>query len=810
MAVARARAFLSQHAGLFDNLDDSFVLDEHWTGRIGNEADRLLVTFRSQPHGVEQHDGRLTFVIAHGNLIQIDAERLNSAPADAQPRLTVDEAFTRLRAAAGMTSEPTVIKQELKFVNLAATHEAPGVYTGPAGRGYDQHLAHVFHFKLPDDRKTYVGYVDARTGELLELFDDNLYDEVYGGIYPFSPATNISEVLMPFGKADVNNLGITRTTNLGGQYAFQSGAAFTTLSGKFFSVTDACGSGAMPLAVSSGSTGDLDLGVSGSSVDCRLSFTGRSTRAARNAFYHLNDVRQIGLKWLAGGISGKWLISNVVATVNLPNPPSLVPGDGACDSFWDGIAVNYQVSYQAPWLNCTNPGHIADWIRHEWGHGLDQNSKGGTSPSAVGDVAKAEAIADLTAFLMSHDKCWGPGWYSNGSGGSTACPSARRDLSLVVTLANVKTICNSNSNVGALGFEAHCEGHILSGAMFDLALSLVQRHGPQEGWQQFERLMLFALPNMTAYLPNTAGNAYDAVMAADDDNGNIADGTPHADLIFQAFNRHGIAGTQRPIKVATCQPRPAAPVLQASAQNMSVVLTWNNVGGTFYVLFRNITSAGMIGSIPASFLTIKNGAAGGRFTDNEVADGYTYNYVMVADVGGCQSPVSAPVSARVCTPCTIGSFDGANCYVGAPPAGTTPFIFGKSLYYTPVRNACPLPRSTFDGLNCFVAEAPKGTHPYVYMTTPFVVGQDLFYTPAPNNTCPLVGSSHRDGNCFVATAPAGTTAFVYGRSLYYTPEPSCPLAGSVLDSANCFVATAPARTTPFVYNGNLYYSAICH
>ena len=41
-----------------------------------------------------------------------------------------------------------------------------------------------------------------------------------------------------------------------------------------------------------------------------------------------------------------------------------------------------------------------------------------------------------------------------------------------------------------------------------------------------------------------------------DDDGNLANGTPHADEIHAAFDRHGIAGARVPQSAACTPPRP--------------------------------------------------------------------------------------------------------------------------------------------------------------------------------------------------------------------------------------------------------------
>ena len=68
-------------------------------------------------------------------------------------------------------------------------------------------------------------------------------------------------------------------------------------------------------------------------------------------------------------------------------------------------------------------------------------------------------------------------------------------------------------------------------------------------------------------------------------------------------------------------------------------------------------------------------------------------------------------------PCPRGGwFDGANCQIGTPPAGTTAFIWGGNYYYTPLPppNRCPYPGSWFDSANCFVQVVPAGVQPFIW------------------------------------------------------------------------------------------------
>jgi len=68
--------------------------------------------------------------------------------------------------------------------------------------------------------------------------------------------------------------------------------------------------------------------------------------------------------------------------------------------------------------------------------------------------------------------------------------------------------------------------------------------------------------------------------------------------------------------------------------------------------------------------------------------------------------------------CTIGGFDGLNCYVGTPPTGTTAFVYPNpsgAFYYTPLPgNQCPYPGSYFDSMNCYAMDVPSSCEGFIW------------------------------------------------------------------------------------------------
>jgi hypothetical protein len=212
---------------------------------------------------------------------------------------------------------------------------------------------------------------------------------------------------------------------------------------------------------------------------------------------------------------------------------------------------------------------------------------------------------------------------------------------------------------GPLDHGCHCESSIPGQANWDLAKKLIAfefggdiyrvPQGPTEvsGWQYMDRLWYLsrdlAISAYSATGPAPTGtsngcgitNWYATYRFIDDDNANLADGTPHAGILFQAFDLHAIAcgSAFDPENQPTGCPAPlAAPTLSACGNKAPVQLSWTASPGTQeYRVLRNTLGCGF-GFTPVGTV------GGGRtyFEDAEVAPGVAY-YYSVQPVGASDS-----------------------------------------------------------------------------------------------------------------------------------------------------------------------------
>jgi hypothetical protein len=184
------------------------------------------------------------------------------------------------------------------------------------------------------------------------------------------------------------------------------------------------------------------------------------------------------------------------------------------------------------------------------------------------------------------------------------------------------------------GYEQHCEGNLVGQVIWDLAARDLPATGMSlaSSWQLVDRLWY------TSRL-GSGGNAYNCALpdsdscsatswfskirAVDDDDGNLANGTPHAAQIFAAFNRHaigcGAAGDAGNQSTATCPVIPA-PTLGAAPRGGAAFLSWNSVpNASSYRILRSDLGC-QVAATRVGDVTTTN------FTDAGLANGFPIYY----------------------------------------------------------------------------------------------------------------------------------------------------------------------------------------
>jgi hypothetical protein len=629
--------------------------------------------------GIPVRHGRFAATINNGNLVLIGTETWGNVRG-----LTPEAAISGSRAldigfgyvGGRLPVDQMVRDPALEVVPTAPReHQVGEGFAGPLGEGYRHRLVWTFVFVRPPEMAAWEAMVDAHSGELLAFQDIHQYvdRQISGGVYPLTSTeicptpqtcgTMQSGWPMPF--ADTGFASPNNFTDSAGIFNYTSGTATTTLTGRYVDIVDSCGA-----VNNSSTTGNINLGGTNGQHDCTTGGgSAGNTASSRSAFYEVNKIAEQARGWLP---SNTWLQSRLTTNVNI---------NLTCNAFWGGSSINFYRSGGG----CRNTGELAGVFDHEWGHGLDDNDANGTLSST------SEAYADIAAVYRLQASCVGHGffWTSNRGCGQTAdltgynANEARIGSHCDLDCSGVRDVdwdkhfdhtadtpqnfvCGScDSGSGPCGRQVHCSAAPARQAAWDLvARDLTAAPFSLDSQTAFvagNRLFYLGSGNIgswyTCTCPSTSGgcgstNAYLQWLAADDDNGNVNDGTPHITALRAAFTRHNIACSTPTAGNSGCAGGPTTPpTLTATPGDSQVGLSWNAVSGASrYWVLRTEGHAGCnFGKARIADIT------GTSFTDTSVANGreYYYNVVAQGSSAACFTSVS-------------------NCANATPAVSTTP------------------------------------------------------------------------------------------------------------------------------------------
>ncbi len=551
------RGFMAQYPEIFRISQAELRLRPEGTVNV---KDIWMVEFQQVKNGVPVEGANVFFRINNGNIVQFGNEKIAEVNIGTSAKVTREEAFAAVlgRIGADVSSIAEFVNPgKLKLIPLLAQGERSGqVFEGVPGNGYRHALVWEVSFRLTDEATTYMAWVNARNGQILQLLDANVYATVTGGIYP---ATNTNpETVVGFPFTNVTN-GTVKVTDAAGVYTYGSGNATATLNGKYIRMADNCGS----ISLTSASPGNLAFGTSGG-TDCTTPGVGGAgnTHASRSGYYHLTNINRKAAGFLP---TNTWLSGTLTSNMNINN---------TCNAFWNGSTVNFYRSGGG----CSNTGEIAAVFLHEWGHGMDTKSGG-----AASDAASGEAVGDTFAFLEMKDPCIGPNFKPGVNCYNCNACTGVRDVddfglggvnggaSTIAKPANVtanagincdRYACPYTGYAGPMGYQGHCESIIASSANWDLAQSLTSYWGTTTGWSKMDSIWYKSLTaSKGAYRVASGGtcnpsasvdgcgstNWYTVFLSADDNDGNLSNGTPNGCRIWDAFTAHGIACGTRPV-----------------------------------------------------------------------------------------------------------------------------------------------------------------------------------------------------------------------------------------------------------------------
>ncbi|KAA3598413.1 MAG: T9SS C-terminal target domain-containing protein [Calditrichaeota bacterium] len=387
--------------------------------------------------------------------------------------------------------------QDLNFISGTDKVSGGNLFVLPVKNGSEinYHLVHEVEVKIATPVGNFRVYVDAHTNKIIWRHNKvrhNVSGSVSADVQltlPSDPFTN-TNLFDQF----VNIGGNQTTTDSLGAFSDSISAQVNlsaNLIGPFVNVNREDANDALiDTLVNVGDTIDLHWDSS------------NSHDAERDAFYHTNFVHKFVTD-----------LDTSFTNANYSMPCNVNIND-QCNAFWDGNSINFFLAGGG----CPNTAQMPSVVYHEYGHGVnDKLYEQAGVPGGVINGAVHEGLADVLSVAIEDDSHIGNGFFGVGS--------FLRDLD------------NNKVYPTDITGEVHDDGEIIGAAFWDLrqATSL----------QTMSELSHFAKWGTPDDL-NTGiafSEWYLEVLIADDDDGDLSNGTPNFTEINNSFNAHGIGSS---------------------------------------------------------------------------------------------------------------------------------------------------------------------------------------------------------------------------------------------------------------------------
>lgn len=378
----------------------------------------------------------------------------------------------------------------------------------PQAGGYVLHPA--WHFTVKATAKGSVplvltGYVDATNGTLLYRTNDvkeTAFDvTVKGMVYKngtLNPAT-----LEPLANLSVYDYSSFLTTDTAGHcsnlFSILPLNAEISLQGAWSTVIDDP-TGNTPFAI--------DYVTLGGSTFTYPAYAPASDRHV-NAYYHVNRVHD----FMKGYFPSFY-------DMDFSLPTNVDISSGTCNAYYNGTSINFFAAD----ATCNSFAEIGDIIYHEYGHAISDhfymNYSGGSS---LYNGALNEACSDIWALSITRNPVLGENSFT-GYGG------------FIRRYDRMPHVYPIDWTPGMYA-DPHYNGEIIAGCWWDVGVNI----GSVATMTKLFTDVYYDVPDGP---DGTEGTIYQSILVdalmADDNDGDLTNGTPHYSQILAAFVKHGI------------------------------------------------------------------------------------------------------------------------------------------------------------------------------------------------------------------------------------------------------------------------------
>ncbi len=353
---------------------------------------------------------------------------------------------------------------------------------------------------VPSSRRV---FVDAHSGEFLGWMEMLRFvgGQVVGEHDDRFPGNGTET--SPMAHAELSGTSVSVEADDSGQFSVASSDPVElswSAGSAFFDVRPQDNNGRAVFSAELNEEGDVLV----ASPDEELSATAQRRQLAQiDAHISAHTVRERGLKIRP---DFPWAQDQVITRVN--------SDDSRCNAWFDEEStLNFVVQGQG----CNNTARVADVVYHEWGHGFHLWN---IIPGAGGwgDGALGEGLSDYMSATITNSPNLAPGFFRQ-------------------TNAALRELDDDYRWPEDIEEDPHQTGLIIAGALWHLREGLIAELGADAGVTHADFLYLNAA-RRAADIPVV----YEELLLADDDDGNLSNGTPNQCIIDEAFARHGLSG----------------------------------------------------------------------------------------------------------------------------------------------------------------------------------------------------------------------------------------------------------------------------
>ncbi len=391
-------------------------------------------------------------------------------------------------------------KQDVVLNNLTVTTN-PDLFLLPTPDNNSVKMKLVYEIRVmgEDDHgvpSKFYCLVDAHNGDLLyrtDLVSHAVELDVTGDLHLENSYTPVTSEMLANMDVIVNGNAYKTDAN-GHVLTTETGptTATFTLSGDWSTV------------LTNGTTPSFTMSVNDGAN--AIDFTGNATTQELSAYYHVNQIHD--------HMKG-WMPSFTGMDFSLPTNVDLTTG--TCNAFYNGSSINFY----ADGGGCNTYANVADVVYHEYGHGINDNFYQDNG-SFFQNGAMGEGYADFWALSLTLNPILGVG-------------GDQVDQTAFIRRYDQDPKVYPDDIAG----QVHNDGEIICGAWWDTHLLM------GGNINNIMPLWVDAYAGLQAATANgNEGTAYTNVLIdvlqADDNDGDITNGTPNGNEIVEGFKMHGI------------------------------------------------------------------------------------------------------------------------------------------------------------------------------------------------------------------------------------------------------------------------------